>query len=208
MIALGGGSHAGLARADGDPASDVLVAQALFLPQDAGLPPQQQAQLITLLATARQRGYELRVAVITSPTDLGSVGALWHQPGPYARFLGLELSLAYRGRVLVLMPGGLGLSENGHSIAVRAALAGMRIPAGGSGLGAATLNVIRRLAAASGVALPIPNASATATAGSIDVVPWIVFVVGLALIGAAWTASLKAKPRGPWRPHIGSRPSR
>lgn len=84
----------------------MLAVQALFLPEDAGLPRQQQAQLSALLASAQQRGYQLRVAVSASPTDLGWVTALWQQPEAYARFLGLELSLAYKGSAGRRAPGG------------------------------------------------------------------------------------------------------
>jgi hypothetical protein len=60
------------ALADGDPASDVLATQSLFLPADAGLPAARQRQLVSLLGAARARGLSLRVAMIASPTDLAS----------------------------------------------------------------------------------------------------------------------------------------
>jgi hypothetical protein len=105
-VAVVVGGFAPGARADGDPASDVLLAQALFLPQDAGVPATEQAQLASLLAAAHHAGYNLRVALIARPADLGSVTALWHQPENYARFLGQEQSLNYTGALLVVMPGG------------------------------------------------------------------------------------------------------
>ena len=46
--------------------------------------------------------------MIASPTDLGSVTELWRQPQNYARFLAQELSLLYRGPLLVVMPNGYG----------------------------------------------------------------------------------------------------
>ena len=42
------------ARADGDPASDVLATQALFLPQDAGIPLPQRGQLADCCAPPRR----------------------------------------------------------------------------------------------------------------------------------------------------------
>ncbi len=66
LVALASGSLAELARADGDPASDVLATQTLFLPQDAGVPAGQQVQLAMLLAAATRTGYRLRVAMIAS----------------------------------------------------------------------------------------------------------------------------------------------
>ena len=57
------------------------------------------------------------MAIISSRTDLGAVTGLWRQPRNYARFLGLELSLAYKGRLLVVMPNGIGFNWPGHSSA-------------------------------------------------------------------------------------------
>ena len=80
ILALACGSFATAARADGDPASDVLATQALFLPQDGGIPIGQQSQLTGLLQAAAQSGYPIRVAIIASKADLGSVTELWRQP--------------------------------------------------------------------------------------------------------------------------------
>jgi hypothetical protein len=96
------------ARADGDPASDVLAVQSIFLPKDANIPLTEQAQLANLVQEADRRGFALRVAIIASTTDLGSVTALWRQPESYARFLGQELALVDRGTLLVVMPNGYG----------------------------------------------------------------------------------------------------
>ena len=86
------------ARADGDPASDVLVSQALFLPADAAIPAREQLRLASLLDAARQNGLPVHLAIISSPSDLGAVSELWDRPRAYARFLGFELSLASRRR--------------------------------------------------------------------------------------------------------------
>jgi len=86
------------ARADGDPGSDVLVYQDLFAGSDAGLSVQQQVQLGALLKAAARAGFPVRAAIIASPFDRGAVTGLWHHPREYARFLGLELSLAYKQR--------------------------------------------------------------------------------------------------------------
>ena len=108
MLALAMAGGAAPAQADGDPASDVLTTQPLFLPQDAAIPAKQQAQLAGLLQEAARSGYPIRVAVVASSADLGSVTELWRQPQTYARFLGQELSLVYRGPLLVVMPDGFG----------------------------------------------------------------------------------------------------
>jgi hypothetical protein len=115
VLGLAGGA-AGLtarARADGDPASDVLATQPLFQPQDAGLTAPGQTRLQAELEAVQQGGVPLRMAVIASTTDLGSVTALGREPEAYARFLDQELGLVYRGPVIVVMPNGLGVAGTG-----------------------------------------------------------------------------------------------
>ena len=195
ILALASGWFAGSARADGDPASDVLATQSLFLPQDAGIPLGPQSQLTGLLETAARSGFPIRVAIIASRTDLGSVTELWRQPAIYARFLGEELSLVYRGPLLVVMPDGYGFyRQSGPLSAAQSALAGARKPAGGTELGIATLNAVERVAAASGYSIPIPPAAATTTAGGgADAIPVIALAVGAVLIAIAWTVSLRVR---------------
>jgi len=74
------GALAPAARADGDPGSDVLVNQDLFLAADAGVRVPQQVQLGNLLRSANRSGLAIRVAIITGPDDLGAVAALWRKP--------------------------------------------------------------------------------------------------------------------------------
>jgi hypothetical protein len=195
LILLGAGATPALG--DGDPASDVLATQALFLPADAGLSPAQQAQLASLANAARRSGVSLRVAVIATAADLGSVTELWRQPETYSRFLGQELSLVYRGPVLVAMPNGFGLYAPAKvAPSVRAAVAALPSPGSGSRLGAATLTAIERIAAASGHPLPAPTAGGVTAPGgsSSDPAAWLVFVSGLAIIALAWTLSLRDRP--------------
>ena len=156
-VVLAAGSMASVARADGDPGSDVLVYQDLFAGSSAGLSVQQQARLGDLLKAAGTARFPIRVAIIASPTDLGAVTALWRKPQAYARFLGLELSLAYKQRLLVVMPNGFGFNWPGHSTtAADATLA--RIPLGsGAGLFAATQAAVRALAQSGGVKLATPT---------------------------------------------------
>ena len=199
VLLLAGAWHASPARADGDPASDVLAGQALFLPQDAGYPPARQAQLEALLAAARRGGLALRVAVIAGAADLGSVTELWRQPLSYARFLGQELSLVYRGTLLVVMPDGFGVTRAGRPVAaLQRAVTGIRVPGPGGPLAAAILTGVLRVATAAGHALAPPRLG-TGTGPSrvsIDWAAWIAFGVGLALIALAWAASLRALAPG------------
>ena len=194
LVAVGG--HPGSARGDGDPASDVLYSQSVFLPQDAGMSSGQQAQLGALLQTAQRSGYHIKVALIASPADLGSVTPLWREPRNYALFLGQELSLVYRGVLLVVMPNGFGLYGRGGPVAAEQSALGDLHPPGAHGLGTAALTAIERLAAASGYRLAVPGAAVApgSTAGSSDTLSWVAFAIGGALIVMAWSASLRARP--------------
>lgn len=185
------------ARADGDPASDVLVSQSVFLPQDAGLTVDQQSTLGALLGAARRSGYALRVAVIASATDLGSITELWRQPENYASFLGQELSLVYRGTLLVVMPTGYGLYGPGAaSTAQRQALATLHPSGSVPGLGATTISAVHALAAAAGHPLRVGPVSAHAAPAHTDFVALIALAAGAVLIVLAWLLSLRARPLG------------
>lgn len=179
------------AKADGDPASDVLATQPLFLPQDGGLTFRQEAELDGLVTATRAAGYPLRVALIASPTDLGSVTELWRQPENYAHFLGQELSLVYRGTLLVVMPDGFGLYGRGAS-AAQAALA--RLAVGPGGLGARAIAAVQHLAAAAGHPLQVSVGLPRRSSGGTDYAALIVLVMGALLILTAWTLSLRARP--------------
>jgi hypothetical protein len=186
-----------VARADGDPASDVLATQPLFLPADAGVSFAHENQLNGTLTRAASAGFPMRVAIIASRSDLGSVTALWRQPQTYAQFLGEELSLLYRGTLLVVMPNGFGLYGPARAVAAgQSALAGLHPAAGGPVLATAALSAVQRVAAAAGHPVTVPAAAAAtpAAAGGSSAIPILVFVLGVALIAVAWTASLRARP--------------
>ena len=164
VVLLSAGVVAAPAWADGDPGSDVLVYQDLFAGSDAGLSVQQQVALGGLLKTASGAGFPIRVAIIASRSDLGSVTALWRKPTSYARFLGLELSLAYKQRLLVVMPNGFGFNWPGHAPAsAYSRLA--RIPIKPGGLFLAAQTAVRALAAAHGTKLG-PTSAAPASSGA------------------------------------------
>jgi hypothetical protein len=181
------------AIADGDPASDVLASQPIFLPQDSGATAKQQAQLGAILAAAQKSGYRIRAAVIATPADLGSVGALWRRPQSYAQFLGQELSFVFKGTLLVVMPGGFGVYDVGRQEIRQSALAGSAPPNGG-GLISATLGAIRGLAAASGHPLPVQATAALPGSTSDHAGTWVALAIGAVVIAAAWAASLRAMP--------------
>jgi hypothetical protein len=186
----------GLARADGDPASDVLYTQGVFVPQDAGAPASDVTRLAALVRESRRAAYPLKVAVVASSYDLGSVTALWRQPQTYAHFLGVELSLLYRGRLLTVMPNGLGVYHDGVPVARETAvLRGVAVDRGNLVGTAAT--AVQRLAAADGHRLAEPVAAALApTAGGHGTSPatWIAVGLGLLLVALAWAFSLRERP--------------
>jgi hypothetical protein len=193
------GSLPAVARADGDPASDVLVTQPVFVPRDAATGA---ARLQSVATAAVRAGYPLRVALIGSAADLGSVTALWRRPVDYARFLAQELSLAAPGRVLVVMPNGFGVApETGREAA---ALKSVPIARGARQLPAAAVAAVAKLAAADGHALApaalSPASMARPSADPTDAVALIVFAGGCVLIAVSWGLSLRARPWHPRRP--------
>ena len=142
------------ARADGDPASDYLITQKVFFPYDLKVPPAKQQQLVALVDEANRAGFTLRVALISSSYDLGSITSLWQKPQTYARFLGAELKYVYKNRLLVVMPNGFGFNRPGRSAAPEyAVLAKIPVKPGPSGLVDSSLAAVQALAKASGVTL-------------------------------------------------------
>src|SRR5436305_1864536 len=124
------GTVAATARADGDPASDVLYFQDAYLPYPA---PSKHASnvLLASIRSARSDHYSIKVAVIATRTDLGSVPSLFAKPKAYAQFLGAEISSFYTGPLLVVMPAGFGMWKGGDdTTAEEHSLAGVKIHAG------------------------------------------------------------------------------
>lgn len=196
MLCLQAGWLASQARADGDPASDVLASQSLFLPGDAGIPAAEQQRLSALVAATKTSGVPVRVALIASPADLGSITELWRQPEQYARFLGQELGLVYKGTLLVAMPNGFGVYHVGDRGSPGVVPTGLRAAGSGPALGAAAYAAVLRLIAATGgqITVGLPESRSSAGSGSIDIAAWIAFAAGLVLIGLAWGVSLRARP--------------
>jgi hypothetical protein len=106
----------GTARADGDPASDVLYFQDVFLPYPAPSPAAGQ-RLTAAVAESKGVHSPVKVAVIANSTDLGSIPSLFGRPQLYAQFLGTEIKPFFTHRLLVVMPSGFGVYENGRSTA-------------------------------------------------------------------------------------------
>jgi hypothetical protein len=107
---------AGGARADGDPASDVLLAQNVYLPYRS---PSKEASAALERAAddVYAHGERVKIALIYEPLDLGAVPFLFGKPAEYAHFLGVELGYWYGGPLLVAMPAGLGVYDAGRPTA-------------------------------------------------------------------------------------------
>ncbi len=193
---LGAAVVPGSARGDGDPASDVLLGQDVFLPYSPVSPAVQQ-RLYAVTAAARRSGYPLKVALISATTDLGVVPSLFGKPSSYAQFLSAELAGVVPGPVLVVMPRGFGLAVQGRPRATTA-LAGLPIGAGPGGLGTAAVTATERLAAAAGHTLPAGAAGSAAGAGAgastIRRAGTAIAILAL-LAGAAMAAAVVARGR-------------
>lgn len=159
----------GTARADGDPASDVLISQRVFVPYGSKLSPALASSLDRATDQTAKAGYPIRVALIASRSDLGAVPSLWSKPQIYSEFLGRELAFLYHGRTVVAMPNGLGLYyARGTTPPERRVVRGVTPTAGLDGLGAAALRAVVELAATAGrkVTVPVPTVTPAASSGS------------------------------------------
>ena len=150
-----------LARANGDPASDYLLTQNSFLPFTTKIDQTSVKRLNALLAAAKAKKFPIRVAVILSPSDLGTAFSLFGQPEKYVRFLGLELSFVYRGRLLVVMPSGYGFAVKGDPDPKASAVLTKLPPPGRDATKEvdAAIVAVQKLAAAEGRHLAVPKVS-------------------------------------------------
>jgi hypothetical protein len=92
--------------------------------------------------------------------DLGAVTILWRKPKQYARFLGLELSFAYKGPLLIVMPAGIGFSHFHRGTAAEyRTLAPVPLQPGADGLALTATRAVEKLAARAGhpIAAPPPS---------------------------------------------------
>ena len=208
------GAFAPAASADGDPASDVLVYQNLFVTAESGMSTGQQAQVASLLSSAAHAGFPIRVAIIGAPVDLGAVTALWDKPAAYANFLGVELSLVYNQRLLIVMPNGFGFDWTGHPAGpAYGVLNQVDIGAGGDGLTTATITAVQTLAAASGIKLATPAAPAAPSHGisrrKFAEIALIV-IASLAICDGIYRLTKRFGPRlaRGWRPWLAALPRR
>jgi hypothetical protein len=184
----------GTARADGDPASDYLLGTQVFIPFDLKLPKASQQELTSLVHDANTSGYTIRVALIGSAYDMGSVTSLWRKPKPYAKFLGTELTFVYKNRLLVVMPNGFGFNRPGHSTTKEyATLSKITIGPGAAGLLTAAEKGVQQLAAASRVTIKRTGDSSGGHSMAHDRVKIIIAAVALLTAAIALRLVLRRK---------------
>jgi hypothetical protein len=167
LAVLAAGVLAPVARADGDPASDYLITYQVFYPYYSNVPKAGLKRLEGTVKDANTRGYGIRVAIITSPYDLGSLSALWEKPQPYCRFLSLELSFAYKGRLLVVSPKGWGYVDQTKPVPADLKLVQtIPIGKGTDGLLQSADKAVRLLAGKAGYKLPAAQNGSGSSSGS------------------------------------------
>lgn len=185
------------ARADGDPASDVLLGENVFYPYTPPVTASLTKTLNAEAAAAAKAGFPIKVALIASPVDLGVIPDLFNKPQKYAEFLDQEISFQTKQPLLVVMPAGLGAA--GLPPAAQKAVTTLTHPAGkqSTDLAAAALPAIRKLAAAAGHPLKGSGSGSGSGAGSSSTVILIVLIVAaLAVIGRL-LANRRRRARAP-----------
>jgi hypothetical protein len=170
------------ARADGDPASDVLLGQNVYYPYSPAVAVALQTKLDSETAAAAKARFPIKVALIVSPIDLGVIPELFGKPQKYAAYLDQEISFQTAQPLLVVMAAGYGVK--GLSPAARAMVASLPKPAGGTGndLAQAAVSAVAKLAQATGHPLSAGSGSASTSGGDRAV---LVFVLALAAISTA-----------------------
>jgi hypothetical protein len=186
------------AFANGDPASDILLQYKVYYPNQRVSPPVAK-RLNAILREANAKGYPIRVALIKDASDLGVVPNLLNQPQKYAEFLGPEIRFVYKGDLLVVMPGGLGLTTTDETPPPSNAIQGMLVEAGGSpdGLAQTAEEAVAKLAAASGH--PLAGTKKGGSGGAVAGAVVAVALLGLGIAGAFWVRRSRGAqpPPGP-----------
>jgi hypothetical protein len=151
------------AVADGDPASDVLLAQNAYYPYQPTVSSGLEATLNKLLGSAEHSPLPLKVAVIGSAGDLGVVPSFFGHPQAYAQFLDREISFNNRPPLLVVMPSGFGLVAAGSS----KALSAIKIDAlhGSDGLVRSAIEAVVALSRTAGRTLARPSIPSAGSGG-------------------------------------------
>ena len=170
-----GAIAAGSATANGDPASDVLPFTTVYLSIQDPTKSTAGQDLLAVTHAAAKKKREIRVAVISQPSDLGLIQSLWPKPKMYAEFLGKELVqfARYKGTTLIVMPNGFGAYG---PQAAKANVALARLPKPGTSnlekLATSGVQAVRSVARANGYFLAAPKSGSGTSA-------WLIMVGAL-----------------------------
>lgn len=173
------------ARADGDPASDILLSQDVFYPYAPNVVSKPfQTALNNMLATSKKNGFGVKVALIAATGDLGSVPQLFNDPQKYADLLTQEISFNSKPRVLVVLPAGIGGNNLGDNAgpALQDVVVKDDSP---DGLAQTALQALGKLTAAAGKPVPVPHVAASSGGSKSSTSPLLVFGVPVALVALA-----------------------
>jgi hypothetical protein len=169
----------------------------VFIPTDVEFPTAKKRRLTALIAAANDAGFTIRVGLIANSYELGAVLQLWRQPRVYAEFAGEELKVEakYRGRILIVMPNGLGFHWEGHPTRRQyALLEQVPIRRGTTGLIDAGIAGVRRLATDAGVTLRVHPAK-TSGRNNRDRIDIIAAAVAALALGALVRETLRRRRR-------------
>jgi hypothetical protein len=181
-----------LARANGDPASDVLLTQPVFFPIDATLPDSDREALLKTVEAANEHGYKIRVALIPFTSDLGTAVSLWGHPQDYSKFLGSELAFVYAKRLLIVQPSGFGIYNQGKPVAKEQRVLA-KVPVGKTPaeLAQSATAAVRALTAGDGITLPATKTKSTATRDRL-----IIAAAGLVILLIVFVPGRRLRARG------------
>lgn len=190
LLALGLGAPP--VRADGDPASDVLLGESVFYPYSPPVSASVEKALGRTTAAAARARLPIKVALIASPVDLGVIPDLFGKPQQYAHFLEQEIAFQKPQPLLVVMAAGYGV----QAVPPAAARALARLPKPASqrtdDLARAAIGAVETMARATG--RPIAATGPGSGSGGPD---WL--LIGLGALAVLVALGLLAVTLGPGR---------
>lgn len=164
LVALSVAGGAAVALADADPASDMLLGQNVFYPYSPAPSAALQSALNSEAAATGRAHFQIKVALIDSPMDLGAITNFFGKPQPYADFLDQEIAFGHpHPPLLVVMANGYGVRGLPQPAVALAASLPKPASRRTDDLARAAIAALPKLASASGH--PIPANSATSTSG-------------------------------------------
>jgi hypothetical protein len=179
-----------IALGDGDPASDVLLAENVFYPYMPPVSGSLQAALNAETAAATKANFPIKVALIASPTDLGAIPSLFNKPQQYADFLDQEISFQGKQLLLVVMPSGYGVQGIGAPATVAAAALAKPASSQSNDLAQAAISAVAKLARAAGHPIAASSSGGASNGGSGGISTTTIMLVALIVAAILATAAL------------------